>query len=331
MLPLPFKLNQAGRHHIPRQKHKVTNWPAYDASLRQRGNLTVWFTAEAIQAWAAELRTTRGGQPWYSRLAILTALTLRAVFRLALRQTEGLIGSIIGLLGLDLPVPDHTTLSRRAATLELPRPKSSSAGAGREAEPVHLLVDSTGLKLCGPGEWLVEKHGTQTRRSWRKLHIGLDANTGQIVASALTDHNGDDGAQVGPLLDQVAGVVASFTGDGAYDQEGVYASVGKRHPAADVIVPPRTTAVPSKPAESAPTQRDRHLQLIAERGRMAWQKASGYVKRARAETAISRYKRVIGDGLRSRTDERRATEVKVALQVLNRMLELGRPKYVRMA
>jgi hypothetical protein len=127
------------------------------------------------------------------------------VFRLALRQTEGLIGSIIGLLGLDLPVPDHTTLSRRAATLELPRPKSSTAGAGREAEPVHLLVDSTGLKLGGPGEWLVEKHGTQTRRSWRKLHIGLDADTGQIVASALTDHNGDDGAQVGPLLDQVAG------------------------------------------------------------------------------------------------------------------------------
>src|SRR5215213_2476660 len=115
---LPFKLNQAGRHHIPRQKHKVTNWPAYDASLRQRGSLTVWFTDEAIQAWAAEPRTTRGGQPWYSRLAILTALTLRAVFRLALRQTEGLIGSLILPLGLDLAVPDHTTLSRRAATLE---------------------------------------------------------------------------------------------------------------------------------------------------------------------------------------------------------------------
>ena len=111
---LPFKLNQAGRHYIPRQKHKVTNWPAYDASLRQRGSLTVWFTAEAIRAWAAEPRTTRGGQPWSSPLAILTALTLRTVFRLALRQTEGLIGSIIRLLGLDLAVPDHTTLSRRA-------------------------------------------------------------------------------------------------------------------------------------------------------------------------------------------------------------------------
>ena len=179
---MPFKLNQAGRHHIPRQKHKITNWPAYDASLRQRGSLTVWFTDKAITAWAAEPRTTRGGQPWYSPLAILTALTLRAVFRLALRQTEGLIGSIIRLLGLDLPVPDHTTLSRRAATLDMPRPRSGiSAEAGNSAEPMHLLVDSTGLKLCGPGEWLMEKHGTRTRRSWKKLRIGMDADTGQIV------------------------------------------------------------------------------------------------------------------------------------------------------
>src|ERR687897_1017669 len=183
MPALPFKLNQAGRHHIPRQKHKVTNWADYDASLRQRGSLTVWFTDEAIQAWAAEPRTTRGGQPWYSRLAILTALTLRAVFRLALCQTEGLIGSLIGLLGLDLPVPDLTTLSRRAATLEVPRPRSGNTEAGGDAEPAHLLVDSTGLKLCGPGEWLIEKHGTRTRRSWRKLHIGVDADSGQILAS----------------------------------------------------------------------------------------------------------------------------------------------------
>src|SRR3954467_1509343 len=165
MPPVPFKLNQDRRHHIPRQQRKVTNWPAYDASLRQRGSLTVWFTEEAIAAWRAEPRTTRGGQPWYSDLAIRTAPTLRAVYRLALCQTEGLIGSLMRLLGLDLPVPDHTTLSRRAATLEVPRPRSgSSPDAEREAAPVHLLVDSTGLKLCGPGEWLIEKHGTRRRR-----------------------------------------------------------------------------------------------------------------------------------------------------------------------
>src|SRR3954471_713466 len=187
MPTVPFKLNQDRRHHIPRQQRKVTNWPAYDASLRQRGSLTVWFTDEAIAAWEAEPRTTRGGQPWYSELAILTALTLKAVFRLALRQTEGLIGSILHLLGLALSVPDHNTLSRRAETVEGPRPRSDSrTEAGRDPEPVHLLVDSTGLKLCGAGEWLVEKHGTRRRRAWRKMHLGVDADTGRIVASELT-------------------------------------------------------------------------------------------------------------------------------------------------
>src|SRR5215208_3331646 len=190
MSTLPFKLNQDRRHPIPRQRRTGKNWPAYDGTLRQRGSLTVWVTEEAIASWRAEPRTTRGGQSWYSELAILTALTLRAVYRLALRQTEGLIGSLMRLLGLDLPVPDHTTLSRRAATLEVPRPRSgSSTGAGNGAAPLHLLVDSTGLKLCGPGEWLVEKHGTKARRSWRKLHIGRDADTGQIVAATLTTHD----------------------------------------------------------------------------------------------------------------------------------------------
>ena len=199
---LPFKLDQDRRHHFPRQRHRVTNWPAYDASLRQRGSLTVWFTDEAIAGWAADVRATRGGQPCYSPLAILTALTLRAVFRLAYRQAEGLLGSIVSLLGLPLRVPDHTTLSRRAATLDVPRP--GNAGAGAESEPMHLLVDSTGLKLCGKGEWLLEKHGTATRRSWRMLHLGVDARTGRIVAATLTAKDMDDASQAGPLLDQPA-------------------------------------------------------------------------------------------------------------------------------
>src|ERR671938_543973 len=290
--------------------------------LRARGSLTVWFTTEAIEAWRAEARTTRGGQPRYSSLAIATALTLRAVFRLALRQTEGLIASILALLGLDLPVPDHSTPSRRAETLELPRPEAGSA-------PVHLLVDGTGLKLCGPGEWLIEKHGTRTRRSWRKLHIGVDADTGQILAAELTGPEIDDGAQVGPLLDQVEGSVASVTADGAFDRDDVYAEVAARHPDAAVIVPPRSSAVPSQTAETAPTQRDRHLTAIAEHGRMGWQKVSGYTWRALVEADISRWKRVIGDGLRSQTDGRQAREVALAAGALNRMLELGRPEYVR--
>ncbi len=223
-------------------------------------------------------------------------------------------------------MPDHSTLSRRAETLEVPRPRSSPG-----AEPVHLLVDSTGLKLHGAGEWLHEKHGATVRRSWRTLHLGMDAGTGQIVASLLTTKDADDGAQVGPLLDQVCDPIASFTGDGAYDQDGVAASVAERCPAAAIIVPPRSNAVPSETAETAPTQRDRHLQQVAKHGRMAWQAASGYTKRARAETGMSRFKQVTGDGLRSHADERRATEVDVAVHVLNPMLELGRPNSVRIA
>ena len=317
---MPFKLNHDRRCHIPRQKHRVINSASYDAALRQRGSLTVWFTDNAIENWRAEPRITPGGQPWHSPLAILTALTLRAVFRLALRQTEGLIGSIVGLLGLKLRVPDHSTLSRRAKTLEVLRPRPHRSG-----ESLHLLVDSTGLRLCGAGEWLSEKHGTKTRRSWRKLHIGLDAGSGRIAAASLTAKEVDDGAEIDPLLDQITGAMSSFTADGGYEQDRVYAGVAERHPEAAVVVPPRATAVPSDTAETAPTQRDRHLQHIAEHGRMAWQRASGYTTRARAEAAISRFKQVIGDALRSRTDDRRATEVDVAVHVLNRMMELGRP------
>jgi hypothetical protein len=180
---MPHKYNADRRHHIPRPKRRVTNWSEYNEALRQRGSLTVWFTEEAIAAWKAAPRTTPGGQPHYSDLAITTALTLRAVFHLALRQTEGLIGSILQLLGLDLPVPDFSTLSRRAQSLELPAQPRATGG------PIHLLVDSSGLKLSGPGEWLVEKHGTSKRRSWRKLHIGFDAVSGRIVASLLTDRD----------------------------------------------------------------------------------------------------------------------------------------------
>src|SRR3954453_5866282 len=175
MPALPFKLNQNRRHHIPEQKRKVTNWRDYDESLRRRGSLTVWFSDEAVEAWEAERRTSRGGQPEYSDLAILTGLTFKAVFRRAYRQTEGLIGSVIGLLGLDLPVPDHSTLCRRAETLEGPRPKPRGAGADAAAggadggaEPLHLLVDSTGLKLIGAGEGLGGEHGAKRPRPWAK-------------------------------------------------------------------------------------------------------------------------------------------------------------------
>lgn len=321
---MPHKANAARRHHIPRPKRRVTNSAEYDAALRRRGSLTVWFTEAAVAAWRAAPRSTPGGQASYSDLAIMTALMLRAVFRLALRQTEGLIGSILQLLGLDLPVPNHTTLGRRARTVVLSAQRPTGGA-------IHLLVDSTGLKLCGPGEWLVEKHGTKKRRSWRKLHIGMDAANGRIVAAALTDRAVDDAAQVGPLLDQEADPIAAFLGDGAYDCLGVYADMQARHPEAAVVVPPRVGAVLSDTAETAPTQRDRHLQQIAEIGRLNWQRDSRYNLRALVEAQIGRWKRIIGGALRSHTAAAQTTEIAIAVEVLNRMLDLGHPKSVRAA
>ena len=300
----------------------ISNLGTHDDGKEAQGALCT-IVQHVIASWRAAPRTTPGGQPNYSDLAITTALMLRAVFRLALRQTEGLIGSILHLLGLELPVPDHSTIGRRARTVKLPtRPHPNG-------EPLHLLVDSTGLKLGGPGEWLLEKHGTKKRRSWRVLHLGMDATSDRIVAATLTDRGVDDATQVGPLLDQIADPVASLTGDGAFDRNGVYADVHERHPGAAVIVPPRRDAVPSETAETAPTQRDRHIQTINERGRMAWQRDSGYNVRARVEGQIGRWKRVIGDSLRCHTDEAQAAEVAIAVEVLNRMLDLGRPNSVR--
>jgi hypothetical protein len=322
---MPYKANAARRHHIARPQRRVLNWAEYDAALRQRGSLTLWVTDKAIEQWKAAPRRTPGGQASYSDLAITTALMLRAVFQLALRQTEGLIGSILHLLGLELPVPDHSTIARRARKVTLPSAPRSSGG------PIHLLIDSTGLKLGGPGEWLLEKHGTKRRRSWRALHIGMDAGSGRIVAATLTERGVEDASQVGPLLDQVSGPVASVTGDGAYDRAGVYASVQERHPEAAVVAPPRSDAVFSDTADTVPTQRDRHIQMIAQTGRMAWQRSSGYNTRAGVESQMARWKGVLGDALRFHTDAAQATEVAIGVAVLNRMLDLGRPNSVRIA
>ncbi len=246
------------------------------------------------------------------------------MFRFALRQTEGLLCSILSLLGLDLAVPDHSTMSRRARSLELPQMR-------RGKQPMHLLVDSTGLRLCGPGEWLVERHGSRTRRLWRKLHLATDADTGEIVAAELTGHDADDGGQVVALLDSYSGPIASFTADGAYDRNGVYAAVVARRRRAAVIVPPRSSAVTSTDDDTPPTQRDKHITSSATHGRMGWQRRSGYNWRALVEADISRWKKVIGDGLRFRTDDRRSTDVAIAARALNRVLQLGRPEYLRIA
>ncbi len=261
-------------------------------------------------------------------MAIELVLTLRLVFHLALRQAEAFSRSVLRLLGLALSVPDHTTLSRRSRALAGRQPRVRAS-----ASPVHLVLDSTGLELFGQGEWDAEKHG-RTRRQWRKLHLA-DAETGEIAAHVLTEGHADDAAQVPALLGQVEGVIASVTADGAYDGEPTYAAAAarQRHPPPDVVVPPRAPAVPSSDGSdgNAQSPRDRHIQLMAERGRMGWQRETGYGRRNQAETTMFRYKHLIGPKLRARSLPAQRGEVAIAVAVLNKMIRTAKPVSVRVA
>src|SRR3954462_11447481 len=221
MPALPFKLNQDRRHHIPEQTRKVTNWRDDDESLRRRGSVTVWFSDEAVEAWEAERRTSRGGQPEYSDLAILTALTFKAVFRLAYRQTEGLIGSVIGLLGLGLPVPGHSTPCRRAETLEVPRPKPRGGGwrrrwgCGGQSRAHAPAGGQHGPEALRRGRVAGREARHEAAPVLEEAPSRRGCRDRPDRAATLTDRDEDDASQVGPLLDQVADPVASFTADGA--------------------------------------------------------------------------------------------------------------------
>ena len=317
---MPFKHNAARRHRIPKRRYRVTNWPAYEAGLRRRGDLTFWLDEAAPAGWQAPRRTTPGGQPRYSDLAVELVLTLRLVFHLALRQAEAFSRSVLRLLGLHLAVPDHTTLSRRGRSFAGCQPRVAA-----HAGPVHLVLDSTGLQLFGQGEWDAQKHG-RTRRQWRKLHLGVDAGTGEIAAHVLTEGHADDATQAPGLLGQAEGCIATVTADGAYDSDAVYQAAARRQgPSPDVVIPPRASAVQSTGDPAAQTPRDRHIQLIAEQGRMTWQRATGYGRRSLVETAIGRYKHLIGPTLRARTLPGQQGEAALAIAALNRMIRTAKP------
>jgi len=301
-------------------RYRVKNWREYDAALRDRGSLTVWVTPEAIAAWHPA-QTGRPGRPaHYSDIAIETGVMLRLAFARPWRQTEGLLRSVARLLNLSIDVPDHTTLSRRSASLSLTAALTQSAG------PVTVLIDSTGLKVFGAGEWQTAKHGGRDRRTWRKLHLAIDPDGGEILACALTTTEEGDASLVGPLLDQITAPIETVIADGAYDGDPIYQAVADRAPAAIVVIPPRATAVSSEAAASCmPTQRDRHIEMIATRGRLAWQKQVGYGRRALVETGMLRYKTIIARTLRARTLPAQKVEARIACNVLNRMTALGVP------
>ena len=325
---MPHKLNADRRAKIPRQKHRVTNWAVYNESLRQRGDLTFWISDEALSLWSAPRRATPGGQPRYSDLAIELCLTLGMVFSQPLRQTQGLMRSIAKLLGVEIVVPDFSTLSRRGNGLMVrAKPNANNQAA------IHLTVDSTGLKIFGEGEWLVEKHKTKRkRRSWRKLHLGLDLVSGEIVCSDLTTDDVGDPTALPGLLDQVDGPVDLFLADGAYDGGPTCDLLAERFGSTiEVTIPPPKNATLSRNAAQHLTVRDCHIAGIQAHGRMAWQKASGYNQRSRIETQMGRWKAVIGPKLKARSFENQKTEAKIGVRVLNRMTRLGRPNFERTA
>ena len=316
---MPYKANESRRHKIPKVRYRVENWSAYDATLRRRGDLTIWVTPEAIAAWTPARSGQRGRPSRYSDVAIEAGLMLRLAFGRPWRQTEGLLDSLMRLLGRDLPVPDHTTFSRRSADLEV------TSALVRTDGPVTVVIDSTGLEVFGRGEWHLEKHGGHARRSWRKLHLAVDPDTGEILASALTSNEEGDASLLGPLLDQIARPIGTVLADGAYDGEPVYRAVADHSPAAEVIIPPRSTAVPSATTGNASSQHDRRIQRIAECGRLAWQRAVRYGRRSLGEVAMLRYKTLIGRCLHARTLPRQKTKAKIACKVINIMTSFGMP------
>jgi hypothetical protein len=300
-----------------KQRYRVRNWPQYEAGLRKRGDLSLWFSDEAIAAWQAPTGAKPGGQPVYSDLAIEAALMVRLVYGLPLRQTEGFLQSMSTLLDLGLRIPDHTTLSRRSKRLNVRIRPSVREGS------VHIMIDSTGLRVHNGN---VPGSSPPKRRAWRKLHIVVDADTGDILASALTTHRPRDAAQVPVLVAQVDGPLVSAMADGAYDTVPVYAAIEAHGsgPPSQILIPPRHDAQ-TKGAANASSQRDAIIRAIDAGGRRRWAHESGYTRRSLVETAMSRYKAIIGGSMRSRTMPSQKTEAVLGCAILNRMNHLGKP------
>jgi hypothetical protein len=300
-------------------QYRVRNWAAYNTALVDRGNLTVWVDEEALQAWQYTGPKQRGAQYIYAEAAIQCVLTLRAVYHLALRAAQGLAGSVLALLQVSLPVPTYSTLSRRGARSEIKLLKLPSSG------PVHLVLDSSGFKVYGEGEWKVRQHGWSKRRTWRKLHLAVDEATGEIVAAVASEAGVTDDDVVPDLVGQVDRPIQQVSADGAYDKRKCYEALEPT--GATVTIPPRRDAKIWHHGNNTgePWQRDANLRAIRRLGRKRWKRESGYHRRSLAETAIFRLKTLFGPTLRSRNFAQQATELFLRATALNRMTQLGMP------
>lgn len=300
--------------------YRLRNWKHYNAALVQRGSLTLWVSDDVMTAWRDTQETGKRGKPrTYSDTAVLCMATLKEVYHLPLRATQGLMGSLIGLLGLDLPVMHYSQLSRRCATLEVALPRRA------KSEPLHMVVDSTGVKVFGEGEWKVRQHGYTKRRTWRKLHIGADETTGEIVAAVVTTNNVADSQVLEDLLEQADGVIEQVSGDGSYDKRPCYEALRKRK--AKAAIPPRRDAKIWQHGNTKQERlmRDENLRRIRQVGRKQWKKEVGYHRRSLAETQMFRMKTIFGERVSARQFAGQATQVLVRCAALNRMTHVGMP------
>jgi IS5 family transposase len=307
----------------PKTQYRVRNWGQYNDNLKQRGSITLWIDEDVIRAWQPDPAAPkkRGGQQEYTDGAIECLLTVKTVFHLPYRQTEGFAGSISELLGVKLPIPDYTTLNRRAKGLNVRLP-------ARAKGAIHLVLDSTGLKVYGEGEWKVRKHGYSKRRTWRKLHLAVDEATGEVEAVVLTEASVDDAAVTTELLTQTKAKVEQLSADGAYDKEKVYqAALDKK--VDKITIPPRKDAVLWAETSPSPHPRNANLRRVWEVGSKTWKEESGYHRRSLAETAMFRFKTIFGDRLTAREEQRQKTEARIKSAALNRMTRLGMPESYR--
>jgi hypothetical protein len=302
--------------------YKITNWSEYNESLVQRGSITFWFSEDVIDRWSHANDRPKVGHPFvYSDTAIECLLVLRELFQLPYRQTEGLGRSLVQLMEMSLDIPDYTSLAKRAARMGI------SLDVSKHRGPIDVVVDSTGLKVFGEGEWKMRKHGKTKRRTWRKLHLAVNPATQEIEAETLTENSCDDASQVDTLLDQLSNSTNAFYGDGAYDQWKVYDSLHRR--ATKAIIPPRRNAKISRHGNSNghPLARDEAIREIRRRGRRAWKESVGYHRRSLSETAMLRMKCCFGDHLKNRLIHNQRTEARLRSKILNKFTHLGLPEF----
>lgn len=298
-----------------KDKYKILNWPEYNKSLKKRGRITLWISDDAIKSWAYTGSRERGGKIEYSDLAIETCLTIKQVMHLKLRQTEGFVNSLFELMSVGKTSPDYSTLSRRAGSLQI------KLKATKQKEGIDIIVDSTGLKVYGEGEWKVRKHGWSKHRTWRKLHIGINGVTQEIILEELTGNDTSDAEVAGDLLNDTDEHIHSFTGDGAYDKRNVREKLSKGK--IKEIIPPQENAVISK--IRALKERNKAIKHIEQIGRKEWKKQVKYHRRSLVEVAMFRYKTIFGDKINARKFENEKTEVRINCSILNVMTNLGMP------